>query len=141
VKLLASAALVAAFGVIAGPGLAGPDSIDTPFIQMPGNPARGRAIVATRGVGLCLLCHAAPIAEERFQGDIGPSLAGIGDRLTPGQIRMRVADAAAINPDTPMPRYRRVGGTRVGAAWAGKPILTDQQIEDVVAWLSQQRAP
>jgi sulfur-oxidizing protein SoxX len=140
VKRLAEAALLLL--ALASPVHADSDHIDTPFTAIPGDPARGRAVVASRTTGLCLLCHAAPIAEEHFQGNIGPDLAGIGARLTPGQLRLRVADAAALDPDTVMPSYRRTeGGTRVGRAWAGKPILTDQQIEDVVAWLAQQRTP
>jgi hypothetical protein len=39
-----------------------------------------------------------------------------------------------------MPPYYRVDGlTRVGGNWAGKPILTAEQIEDVVAFLSTLR--
>ena len=33
---------------------------------------------ASRQTGLCLLCHSAPIPEERFQGTLAPSLAGAG---------------------------------------------------------------
>lgn len=127
--------------MLTAPAHAGTDRIDAPLTDMPGDPARGRAVVASRTTGLCLLCHAAPIVEERFPGDIGPDLAGIGARLTPAELRLRVADAAAVNPDTVMPSYRRTEGTRVGRAWSGRPILTDQQIEDVVAWLAEQRAP
>jgi sulfur-oxidizing protein SoxX len=36
-----------------------------------------------------------------------------------------------------MPAYYRVDGlTRVGLAWRGKPILTAEQIEDVIAFLA-----
>ena len=101
-----------------------------------GDAARGRAIVANRQVGLCLLCHAAPIAEERFQGDLATDLAGVGQRATAAQLRLRIADASRLNPDTTMPAYFRVRGfNRVAAAFEGKPILEAQQIEDVVAWL------
>jgi sulfur-oxidizing protein SoxX len=37
------------------------------------------------------------------------------------------------------PYYRVDGLTLVGAAWRGKPILTAEQIEDVVAFLSTLR--
>ena len=101
-----------------------------------GDPSRGRAIVANRQVGLCLLCHAAPIPEERFQGDLATDLAGVGQRATVAQLRLRIADASRLNPDTIMPSYFRVRGlNRVAAAFEGKPILEAQQIEDVVAWL------
>ncbi len=101
-----------------------------------GDAARGRAIVADRQVGLCLLCHAAPIPEERFQGDLATDLAGVGQRASAAQLRLRIADASRLNPDTIMPSYFRVRGfNRVAAAFEGKPILDAQQIEDVVAWL------
>lgn len=103
----------------------------------PGDPARGRAIVANRTVGLCLLCHSAPMPEERFQGNLAPSLAGAGSRGTPEQLRLRVADAARLNPDTIMPPYYRADGlTRVARTFQGKTILTAEQIEDVVAYLA-----
>ncbi len=101
---------------------------------------RGRAIVADRTRGLCLLCHQAPIAEERFQGDLAPSLAGVGSRLTVAELRARMVDSRAINPDSIMPAYGRASGfARVGAAWQGRPILTDAEIEDVVAYLATLR--
>ena len=102
-----------------------------------GDPQRGRAIVADRHVGLCLLCHSAPIPEERFQGDLAPSLAGAGARWTVPQLRQRIADSARVNPQTIMPSYFRTEGlARVAPAHAGKTILSAQQIEDVVAYLS-----
>jgi L-cysteine S-thiosulfotransferase len=103
----------------------------------PGDPARGRAIVANRTVGLCLLCHSAPIREERFQGNLAPDLAGAGARATPAQLRLRIVDAARLNPDTIMPPYYRVDGLdRVARNFRGKTILTAEQIEDVVAYLA-----
>lgn len=113
------------------------DSIPQPLTGTPGDPARGRAIVANRTVGLCLLCHSAPIPEERFQGNLAPSLAGAGSRSTPGRLRLRIADASRLNPDTIMPPYYRLDGlTRVATNFQGKTILTAQQIEDVVAYLA-----
>jgi sulfur-oxidizing protein SoxX len=102
-----------------------------------GDPQRGRAIVADRHTGLCLLCHAAPIPEERFQGDLAPNLAGAGARWTIPQLRLRIADSARLNPATIMPSYYRTEGlARVAPGYAGKTILGAQQIEDVVAYLS-----
>ena len=72
----------------------------------------------------------------RFSGDVGPSLAGVGARLTEAQLRLRVADNLRVNPASVMPSYYRTDGLdRVAATYAGKPILTAQEIEDVVAWL------
>lgn len=116
------------------------DAIPAPLTDTPGDAARGRAIVADRTKGLCLLCHAGPIPEERFQGNIGPDLAGAGSRWSVGALRLRLVDARALNPDTIMPSYYRIEGTaRVGAAWRGKPVLEAQEIEDVVAYLATLR--
>jgi sulfur-oxidizing protein SoxX len=102
----------------------------------PGDPARGRAIVVTRQRGLCLLCHAGPFPEERFQGDLAPSLAGVGTRLTEGQLRLRLVDGRRLNPETIMPSYYRTEGlVRVGPAWQGRTVLSAGEIEDVVAFL------
>jgi sulfur-oxidizing protein SoxX len=102
----------------------------------PGDAARGRAIVANRQLGLCLLCHTAPIPEERFQGNLAPDLAGAGARWTESQLRQRLVDARRLNPETIMPPYYRTDGlVRVGSAWQGKTLLNAQQLEDVVAWL------
>jgi sulfur-oxidizing protein SoxX len=106
-----------------------------------GDPARGRAIVSNRQVGLCLLCHSASvIPEEKFQGDLAPDLAGAGSRWKIEELRLRIVDASRFNADTIMPAYYKTGGlTRVGTAFAGKTILTAEQIEDVVAWLATLR--
>lgn len=116
------------------------DGIAAPLAGLHGDAARGRAIAASRQTGLCILCHALPIPEERFQGDLAPSLAGVGARLSEAQLRLRVEDPRRLNPRSFMPGfYTRGDGARVGAAWAGKPILSAQQVEDVVAWLATLR--
>jgi sulfur-oxidizing protein SoxX len=108
----------------------------------PGNPERGRQIVENRQLSACLLCHSGPFPEPHLQGTVGPSLDGVGSRLTIGEIRLRLVDPAKLNPDTVMPSYSAVDGlTRVGRPWQGKPVLTAQQIEDVVAFLATLRAP
>lgn len=118
------------------------DAIPEPLTGAPGDPARGRAIVADRTRGLCLLCHAGPFPEERFQGDLAPDLAGVGTRRSPGQLRLRLVDGRALNPDTIMPSYYSLSGlVRVGRAWQGRPILSASEIEDVVAFLATLREP
>jgi sulfur-oxidizing protein SoxX len=112
------------------------DTIDTPLTSTPGDAARGRQIVASRQLGLCLLCHPAPIPEDRFQGNLAPDLAGSGTRWSAGQLRLRMVDARVLNPETLMPAYHRHEGlTRVAPAQRGKTLLTAQQVEDVVAYL------
>ncbi|MBS0224546.1 MAG: sulfur oxidation c-type cytochrome SoxX [Proteobacteria bacterium] len=113
------------------------DAIPDSLTGEAGDAARGRAIVANRSVGLCLLCHRAPIPEERFQGDLAPDLAGAGARWSEGQLRLRLVDASRLNADTIMPPYYRLDHLqRVARNFAGKPILTARQIEDVVAYLA-----
>jgi L-cysteine S-thiosulfotransferase len=129
--------------VVAGPAVAQlppdavvGDAIPRPLAGAPGDAARGRAIVADRQRGLCLLCHAGPFPEERFQGNLAPDLAGAGARWTEGQLRLRVADGRRLNPASIMPSYFRLEGLhRVGPAWQGRTILTAAEIEDVVAFL------
>jgi sulfur-oxidizing protein SoxX len=112
------------------------DGIPKPLTAEPGDAARGRAIVANRQVGLCLLCHTAPIAEERFQGTLAPNLAGAGSRSTAAQLRLRMVDSRRVNPQSIMPAYFRTDGlARVGKNWQGKTVLGAQQIEDVIAYL------
>ena len=102
-----------------------------------GDAARGRALVADARGSLCLLCHKAPIAEARFQGELGPDLAGVGSRLNVDELRARLIEPQLFNADTIMPSYSRAEGfARVATNQAGRPILTAAQIDDVVAYLA-----
>ena len=112
------------------------DAIPQPLTGAPGDAERGLKIVTNRQVGLCLLCHSGPYPGERFQGTMAPDLSGAGSRWNEGQLRLRIVDASRVNPDTIMPPYYRVDGlNRVAPNFRGKPILTAEQIEDVVAYL------
>jgi sulfur-oxidizing protein SoxX len=111
------------------------DAIADSLTGMPGEAARGRALVLDRS-STCILCHSGPFPEATFQGDLAPSLAGAGSRWSEGQLRLRLVDASRLNPATIMPSFYRIEGlVRVGAAWRGKPILSAEQIEDIVAYL------
>ncbi|HXO73029.1 MAG TPA: sulfur oxidation c-type cytochrome SoxX [Bradyrhizobium sp.] len=111
------------------------DAIAVSLTGAPGDAARGRALVLNR-TSTCILCHSGPFPEEKFQGDLAPSLAGAGSRWSEGQLRLRLVDGSRLNPATIMPSYYRIDGLeRVGAAWRGKPILSTEQIEDIVAYL------
>jgi len=113
------------------------DAIPASLTGAPGDPARGKAIVLNRQVGLCLLCHSGPFPEERFQGNMAPDLKGTGSRWSAGELRLRLVDARRLNPETIMPPYYVVDGmTRVARNFRGKPILSAEQIEDVVAFLA-----
>jgi L-cysteine S-thiosulfotransferase len=138
--VLAAALMLAAAAAHAqlGPHRIENGAIAAPLDGLAGDPARGRAIVANRQKGLCLLCHSGPFPEERFQGDLAPSLAGAGARSTEGELRLRMVDSRKVNPASVMPAYHVAEGfARVAPAMAGKPILTAQEIEDVVAFLRE----
>jgi L-cysteine S-thiosulfotransferase len=136
------------FGAVAGHAGAAPDAL-VPYrvegdaivepLAQPGDASRGRDVLVGRD-GNCLLCHAVPEAGKRSMGNLAPALSGVGSRLSAGQLRLRVVDTMRLNRDTIMPSYYRVGGlTRVAEAWRGKPILTAQQVEDLVAYLQTLR--
>jgi len=113
------------------------DGIERPLAAA-GDPARGREVFVSREGGHCVLCHAVP--EVTTAGDVGPALAGIGSRLSASQIRLRIADITRVNPDAAMPTFHRTEGlTRVATRYAGKPALSGQEVEDLVAWLGTLR--
>lgn len=116
------------------------DAIPTSLTGAKGDAARGHAIVTNRQVGLCLLCHSGPFPEERLLGDMAPDLKGAGSRWSEGELRLRIVDARRLNPLSIMPPYYRIDGLdRVAPAYRGKPVLTAEQIEDVVAFLTTLR--
>lgn len=110
----------------------------------PGDPVAGREIVGEKSLGNCVACHvASDLADVPFQGEIGPALDGAGDRWTEADLRGIVANAKIMFEGTMMPSFYKVDGfVRPGDAYTGKapagplaPILSAQQIEDVVAYL------
>lgn len=115
------------------------DAIPTSLTGMQGDATRGRTLVLER-TSTCILCHSGPFPEAKFQGDLAPSLAGAGSRWSEAQLRLRLVDASRLNPATIMPSYYRLDGlARVGPAWRDKPILSAEQIEDMVTYLATLR--
>lgn len=113
------------------------DAIPQSLTGQPGDPARGLALLADRQRSLCSLCHAGPFAPAHQQGTLAPDLRRIGARLDEGQLRLRVVDIKRLVPDSIMPSYTRTEGfERVATAWRGKPVLTAEEIEDVIAYLA-----
>jgi sulfur-oxidizing protein SoxX len=107
-----------------------------PLTDQPGDPERGRRIVLDREGGDCIICHAMPLPQRQFHGTVGPPLDGIGGRYSPGELRLRLVDPKAFNPGTIMPAYYKLDGLhRVLERYRGKPMLTAQQVEDMVAYL------
>jgi sulfur-oxidizing protein SoxX len=110
-------------------------AISMPLTARQGDPVNGRALVVKRE-NTCLLCHAGPFPEQRFQGNLSPDLTGAGSRWTAGELRLRMVDATRLNEATIMPSFYRIDGlNRVARNLHGKPILTAQDVEDVVAFL------
>jgi sulfur-oxidizing protein SoxX len=133
-KILRGALLLLAAAV--GPAAAS-DALDAPLAPA-GDAERGRAVFIAREGGHCVICHA--VAGIAPAGNVGPPLDGIGVRLTPGQLRLRIVDITQVKPAAVMPAFHRVDGLhRVAAAWVGKPLLDAAQVEDLVAWLATLR--
>ena len=100
----ATALLVTAGTAVALPALlVVDDGIPAPLASGAGDAARGRGLLVARESANCVLCHAVPDAAVRFSGNVGPPLAGIGARLTPAQLRLRIADNTRLNPASVMP--------------------------------------
>ncbi|CAD5374518.1 Sulfur oxidation protein SoxX [Rubrivivax sp. A210] len=105
-----------------------------------GDPARGAAIVASRAIGLCVLCHPVPGVAAVQAGNLAPDLAGVGARFSAAQLRERLIDPARFNPQTVMPSATRTEGlARVAGVRRGRPLLDAQQLEDVIAYLETLR--
>ena len=118
------------------------DAVQTALSPNPGDPIKGRAIVTSRQTGLCILCHSGPFPEERFQGNLAPDLRLSVANLSVDQLRARLVDPARSNPNTIMPAYFRIDHLqRVAPQFAGKTVLTGQEIEDVLAYLLTIKSP
>jgi sulfur-oxidizing protein SoxA len=123
-------------------------STSGPPTDGPRGPENGRAVMIDRTLGNCLACHQIPgLEDEPFHGSIGPSLAGVANRYSEVDLRLRVVDPTLQNSSTIMPAFYRIGDIfsfsvtpehpnfRVMPEFARKPILTNEQVEDVVAFL------
>ncbi|WP_158966327.1 sulfur oxidation c-type cytochrome SoxX [Chachezhania sediminis] len=149
-----SAAMAVAFAVASTPLAAGETApgdvvfvdgaVEVSLTGVPGDPANGAELM-NKGAGNCIACHSVTaLSNLPFQGEIGPMLDGAADRWTEGELRGIVANAKEMFPDSMMPSFYRVTGyIRPGLEYTGKgiadaditPLLTAQQVEDVVAYL------
>jgi L-cysteine S-thiosulfotransferase len=102
-----------------------------------GDPKAGEKVFVNRKQGNCLACHTlSKLSEQPFHGEIAPPLDGVADRYTEGELRLRVVNPKVVNEATIMPAfYRDEGFHRVADEFKGKPILTAEQVEDLVAYL------
>ncbi|UCH73278.1 MAG: sulfur oxidation c-type cytochrome SoxX [Rhodospirillales bacterium] len=113
------------------------NSIPTSLTGQAGDAENGLNVAIHRQKGNCLACHVMPIPDQPFHGAVGPDLTGVGSRYDVGELRLRVVNSKYVNPDTIMPAFYAVDGLhRVLDKFQGKPMLTAQEVEDVVAYLA-----
>lgn len=111
----------------------------------PGDPTKGREVFSSRSLGNCVACHTVSemIADVQWHGNVGPGLDGVADRWTEADLRGIVANAKNVYDGTIMPSfYKTTGFIRPGEGFTTKPaqeplppLLSAEQIEDVVAYL------
>lgn len=136
-NFLLTALLLTGCGKAQNSASLGTDSIDSPLSSTAGRADIGLQLFTSREGGHCVLCHQVTGLDAEFQGNIGPDLSHVGERLTPGQLRLRVADYDALKSGTVMPSYFRTEGLhQVAPLFEGKTLLSAQDIEDIIAYLS-----
>lgn len=111
-------------------------AINEPLTDTAGDAANGRKLAVNRKKGNCLACHVMPISEQSFHGETAPSLYGVGNRLSEGELRLQLVNSKVTNENTMMPSFYRVTGyNRILKKFDGKTILSAQEVEDIVAYL------
>ena len=111
-------------------------AINEPLTDTVGDAANGRKLSVNRKKGNCLACHVMPISEQSFHGETAPSLYGVGNRLSEGELRLQLVNSKVTNENTMMPSFYRVTGyNRILKKFDGKTILSAQEVEDIVAYL------
>lgn len=118
-------------------------AVETSLTGTPGDAANGQEVYASKKQGNCVACHQISSVDASFPGNVGPSLDGVADRWSEAELRGILVNSKMTFEDTVMPAYYKVDGfIRPGKAYTGKaaddtfgPLLTGQQIEDLVAFL------
>lgn len=118
-------------------------AVEASLSGTPGDAEAGAKVASTRSMGNCVACHQVSALSAAFQGEIGPSLDGVADRWNESELRGIVANAKMTYEGTIMPAFYKTDGfVRPGDGFTGKaakgelePLLSAQQIEDVVAFL------
>jgi sulfur-oxidizing protein SoxX len=142
---LAIGVAIALSGVSANAASVAPDdvkivdgAIAKSLTGVAGDPAKGRDWFKGRKLGNCLACHVnSDLKDQPYHGEVAPPLDGVADRWSEAELRAIVVNPKeALSEDTVMPSFYRVSGfNRVAKKFAGKTILSAQQVEDVVAYL------
>jgi sulfur-oxidizing protein SoxX len=142
--LAVAMATFAAAEVIAPPDVVYEDgAVETSLSGTPGDPKSGAELM-NKGAGNCIACHqVSALSQLQWHGEIGPPLDGAADRWSEAELRGIVANAKVMFPESMMPSfYKTEGYIRPGDGFTGdaatgdlEPLLTAQQVEDVVAFL------
>ena len=141
VAILCAGSAYAASVQVSEPGLVSYTIVDDMAINEPltdtaGDVANGRKLAVNRKKGNCLACHVMPISEQSFHGETAPSLYGVANRLSEGELRLQLVNSKVTNENTMMPSFYRVTGyNRILKKFDGKTILSAQEVEDIVAYL------
>ncbi|WP_289151091.1 sulfur oxidation c-type cytochrome SoxX [uncultured Salipiger sp.] len=118
--------------------------VETSLTGSDGDAEKGREIFSEKSLGNCVSCHAlAALPDVPFQGEVGPVLDGVGGYRSAAEIRGILVNAKKTFKGTVMPSFYKTSGfTRPGDGYTGKaptgpiePILSAQDVEDVVAFL------
>ena len=119
-------------------------AVEASLTGVPGNPEEGKKIYGARSLGNCVACHLITSVDAAFPGNVGPTLDSVGDRWNTAELRGILVNSKMTFEGTVMPAYYKTDGfIRPGNAYTGKaadysfgPLLSAQQIEDVIAFLS-----
>lgn len=136
---VAALAAVSAWPVSAGTvEVAAMTEMKEPLTKQAGDADKGKGVFSNRKLGNCLACHKLEAMKEQpFHGELGPPLDGVASRYSVAEMRLRVVDPKALNPETIMPSfYKSEGQHRVLKKFEGKSILEAQQVEDLLAYLA-----
>ena len=120
-------------------------AIEAPLFGKRGWVGSGKSVFLSPSKGNCLACHRLRQFEKYIKdqpdiygsmGDIGPELDGLNKNYQPQELRLILVDAKKAFPDTVMPAYFKTENIhRPLKATAGTPLLTAQEIEDLLAFL------
>jgi sulfur-oxidizing protein SoxX len=151
-RMLATACLT--FAAIATTALAGTvvpadvayeeGAVSASLTGVPGDAANGKLVMGTKSLGNCIACHeTTDLKDVPFHGEVGPVLDGAGSRWNEAELRGIVTNAKMTFEDSMMPSfYKNSGYIRPGDGYTGEaatgellPILSAQEVEDVVAYL------
>ena len=111
------------------PAPTAPRKLSGPIV---GDAAKGDKLVADRNRGgSCLACHVmGPAGGANLPGNVGPDLSEIGNAgLSDEQLFNFIYDARVYNPETVMP------------PWGSHGVFTDDEINDMVAFLKTLKSP